>query len=741
MGVPEMSGKDVLQRFSRSWKQRKAVEMVLYTLSVALFAAALFYFLLPRQALAFAVFFVALMLSLVLLYRRSGYSSLTPASSARFINRKVPDLEYSSELFLQNPESLSLPARLQKRRLEGILKGLKLPPPPIKLTKAAGFLLLSLLSAAGLVGFAGAIQVNTYSQQPQVTETFIERPKKAATFAAEVPALTEGKIVVTPPAYIREGDFETTLANVEVPEGSILRWELSFSDSISNVWLSLSGGDSVGFQQDFKGGFHASLNLEKSLLYQINWKDKNGRIGTTSYHRLEAMPDQAPFIQLVKPETYTRNTQAPPFPVEVILEDDYGLSEAYLQLTISSGSGEGVSFKEQQIPFDNFRKGEGRLHLRKTLDPKALGMEMGNELYFHVVALDNHQPNRQQSRSETYFFHWEDTAATSSFEVDGMAMDIMPEYFRSQRQIIIDTEKLITERPALTAEEFEKRSNNLGVDQKLLRLRYGKFLGEEFESGYGQEVLPEEGEEGHEHEGEGTGYHQHEEEQQEKPASAENLLSEFMHAHDTEEGATFYEERIEVKLKAALAEMWESELRLRTLRPKEALPYQYKALNIIKEVQQATRVYVERIGFEPPPLKPVEKRLTGSLEEVQSSFRSSDIPLADTLESVKKVITLLQQEEVTRENLSGEATKHLFGKAGQELAAIVQEQPRADYLESLKVLNQLRTGSLPEKERQRFLLRTLLEVLPDAGFAPQTSDLYRSRLERDFMQKVGGTGE
>jgi hypothetical protein len=71
--------------------------------------------------------------------------------------------------------------------------------------------------------------------------------------------------------------------------------------------------------------------------------------------------------------------------------------------------------------------------------------------------------------------------------LEGLAsgIDIKPEYFRSQRQIIIETEQLLKDRAGLTSEAFNTKSNDLGVDQKLLRLRYGKFLGEETDTEIG----------------------------------------------------------------------------------------------------------------------------------------------------------------------------------------------------------------------------------------------------------------
>jgi hypothetical protein len=55
-------------------------------------------------------------------------------------------------------------------------------------------------------------------------------------------------------------------------------------------------------------------------------------------------------------------------------------------------------------------------------------------------------------------------------------------------------------------------------------------------------------------------------------------------------------------LKAALDEMWQSELNLRQGHPELALPYAYRALKFIKQVQQASRIYLARVGPELPPI-------------------------------------------------------------------------------------------------------------------------------------------
>ena len=157
----------------------------------------------------------------------------------------------------------------------------------------------------------------------------------------------------------------------------------------------------------------------------------------------------------------------------------------------------------------------------------------------------NHQ--KQIARRPTFSYWKTQQKLPLAWKVD-LGIDLMPEYFRSQRQIIIDSEKLLNEKASISKEEFNQRSNELGFDQKALRLKYGQFIGEEADSGLDIENEVEEepqaqqpgqvdvlSEFGHDHD------HENEEgqmmdkgtEQQEDP------VEELSHSHDDTETATF----------------------------------------------------------------------------------------------------------------------------------------------------------------------------------------------------------
>ncbi len=185
-----------------------------------------------------------------------------------------------------------------------------------------------------------------------------------------------------------------------------------------------------------------------------------------------------------------------------------------------------------------------------------------------------------------------------------MVQKAIPAYFRSQRQIIIDTEKLLADKNKLSAEKFAIQSDTIGVDQRILRLRYGQFLGEE--TNVGEEV---------------DGKHvEHADQPSGKAATAtdtQSILEQYGHTHDIPEAATLLDLKTKDLLRAALNEMWQAELNLRQSKPKQALPYEYRALGFIKQVQQADRIYLARVGLELPPIDE-NRRLSGDRSSLKN---------------------------------------------------------------------------------------------------------------------------
>ena len=93
--------------------------------------------------------------------------------------------------------------------------------------------------------------------------------------------------------------------------------------------------------------------------------------------------------------------------------------------------------------------------------------------------------------------------------------------------------------------------------------------------------------------------------------------------HDQAENATLFDEATKKVLRRALGAMWEAEKSLRALTPKTALAPEYKALEAIKRLQQADRIYLHKTAFVPPPIKE-ELRMTGDVVGAKSYKREQD---------------------------------------------------------------------------------------------------------------------
>jgi hypothetical protein len=192
----------------------------------------------------------------------------------------------------------------------------------------------------------------------------------------------------------------------------------------------------------------------------------------------------------------------------------------------------------------------------------------------------------------------------------------MPAFFRSQRQVIIDSEALVAKRSTMDPGRFTSQSDQIGVDQRLLRMRYGQFMGQETEEAGAHDE------------------HEHQDEPPQPGGSAVNeILRDFGHVHDLPEAATLLDRDTRALLKQALDEMWQAELQLRQGQPEKALPYEYRALDRIKQVQQASRIYLARVGLELPPIDGTRRltgdaRGTGDRQDPLSANTSGDSPAA-----------------------------------------------------------------------------------------------------------------
>ncbi len=692
----EAQGKSIIYSWQKRWKTSNMLSLILLALAAALFLSAVF-----QVLFRFSFWFILPLFAVFTAINFSVNSSwkITAGEVARYLNHYFPELEESTELSLKPTDSLNLLEKLQKQKVETLLPQLPQPKAFYKKLQFAGLVLLAVLAFSFLLGKLNLKTLQT--KFSPIKEAFGSKEKPAKPEVI-LPEIDHFDLKITPPDYTGKNSRMQEKFALAAEDGATISWTISTNKAAKQVSLLFNDHEKLVLkaanadQTEWK----TAKTITKSGFYQV---DLDGKI--SDLYQIEVIKDLPPVIRIQSPKPSTIIDFGEPQKtlLKTALSDDYGIREAYINATIASGSGEAVKFKEQKLNFDvSFNNHQTQYQLHKQLDFNTLGMQPGDELYFYVKATDNHN---QQTRSEIYIVSIADTAKLMQMESIANGLDVKPELFRSERQIIIETEQLLREKDTIKAENFKKRSQNLGFDQKLLRLRYGKFLGEENESGGD----PEDGN------------------TLDNPADFSNagkIMDAYTDKHDNAEDASFLEPETKNQLKATLNEMWRAELRLRTYKPQEALPFAYKALRLLKDLQQKSRAYVAKTSAKIAPLKPAEKRLTGDLTKIidpvtQQDFKKQNDPDL----SLRQAANLLNQ--LKNGTGLGAASLQILRQTNLQLSSKAAANPSV-YLAAVTSFRRiLATVNQPENINKQDVLtveKAIQKMLPAVARLPQPAE-------------------
>jgi hypothetical protein len=179
--------------------------------------------------------------------------------------------------------------------------------------------------------------------------------------------------------------------------------------------------------------------------------------------------------------------------------------------------------------------------------------------------------------------------------------------------------------------------------------------------------------------------------------------------------------------------MWDAELYLRLYEPEKSLPYQYDALEIIQDIKNSARIYVHRIGFDPPPIKE-ENRLSGDIEGITNVTKEEgfdyEMSFAATREAIYRLELLIQEET----NFS-ETDASLFEEAGNELAQKAIAEPLT-YVKVLQGLRDLQKASDRTRESYKEVQRKLLSVLPEVDDNPVKRTVYPDEINQLYLKEL-----
>ncbi|WP_231460004.1 MULTISPECIES: hypothetical protein [unclassified Pedobacter] len=581
---------------------------------------------------------------------------------ARFVNYKYPEVEESAELLLLDAKELPMLQKFQRDKIEAIIPCLENPKEIQGKIYISGLILFIALFISYGISKIPAIKHN--KNQPTEAQNLIPAIKENI-----LPEIADFNLTILPPAYTQKASRKQKIFSIKLEDGAKVNWQIETNVAAKKLSFIFNDKEIINLKpkNNAKRDWEFSKTINKAGFYQVVVDGKKSDL-----YQIELIADLPVSIKITQPKQHTTIDIGQPqkFTLKANLNDDYGIKDAFISATMASGKGEGVSFTEKRLSFDTNFGNRKNVSLTKLFDLKSLGMKPGDELYFFIKAMDNHG---QSSRSDVYFVSIVDTTELMSLSGMTNGVNLVPEYFRSQRQIIIDTEKLLKEQSSIPAEAFKTRANNLGIDQKLLRLRYGQFLGEENETEIGGDH--DDHDEHVEHKGE-----------EEKFGDVTAIMDKYAHKHDIAEDATFFEPEMKAQLKAVLTEMWNSELRLRTYKPQEALPYEYKALRLLKDLQQKSRAYVAKTTVKTASLKP-EKRLSGELDKILQPVQKMNFEQKELrIKHLKNALSILESKR-NGEKLS-EDERFKLTETEKYMIVAAAENP-ASFLNALTSLRRL----------------------------------------------------
>ena len=741
----------------RRWKRKHTITTCLLLLLMAIGGMTLYHY----DWISLWALIGVIILGGAALYYLSTKHTHTIQDVPYLAHQQNDQLEYSGELLLTDHPTDTL-AFLQRKKAEKLFASAD-----YKLPLHTGQIRNSILLIAAFLIGAVSLQSLLGYQQGHHDEAVPSAPQEESLLAQVVDGvdtayIDELLIKEVPASYTGLATRYHSQPDITITQGAQVSWIAKTKGPIDKLYFRFSEKDEVDVTQ----GATLTEQFFESDFYQYGYYNEDVDF-ISDFYSIKVQPDEKPSVIISGIEEYTKLPYEEDHVItfDVDLRDDYQLSEAYITATIAKGSGESVKFREKRFDLKDFQQGRSTYEGTYTFSTAALQMEAGDELYFHIKTNDNYPFEDHTTKSSTYFIALQDTSSYDYIDEGGLAVDLIPDFFRSQRQIIIDSERLLKNKDKISLDSFKQASNALGFDQKLLRLKYGQFLGEESESGIAIENDIELGEEEHDHDHDHDHDHTHEEGgTSARLESARELLSQYMHDHDhgEEEGLlmatkgtekitdrdparptwveelshnhdnaevnTFLEISSKIKLREALSKMWDAELHLRLFDPATSLPYQYQSLELLQEIKNHARIYVHRIGYEPAAIKVGELRLQGDLDEISNPDSYSEVATDQVYAQVKELISTLGSYD--RPSIYDQ-----LDSAIPTIARLVLARP--DLLPALSEANRIKRDFETTSERELDDLRSmLLKLLPDEAKSISSPSQYAHEITLSVAKKI-----
>jgi len=427
-----------LDALGRDARRRRAQIVLLIGVPIALVACAWA----AKAFGAWAAVAAALIgIAALIAFMRRASRTIDGAWIARRLDASRPQFEDSADLLFRDAASLSPLQQLQRHRLHQRFD----TDPFAELKPAWPWRSFGLAWGLALLAIAA---IAAWSPRPTRTDA-----PAAAVANAGATHVEHVELKIEAPDYTHLPQRTESTLETRVAQGARVGWRLRFAPVPTSAALVFHDGSRVELSRS-GSDWSGERTMSASALYRIVLEGAPP-LDDDRLHRLDVIADRAPEVRVILPEKSLTLLEDGQHEWDLAFEasDDYGVGAANLTITLAQGTGENIAFKEQTLALTGEDIDTDGLHrhlrYRHRLDLTALGIAKGDDVIVRLAVGDNRVPEANTTKSASFILRWPPEESDDSVGMEGIVERTMPAYFRSQRQIIIDTGTLIGEQNVL----------------------------------------------------------------------------------------------------------------------------------------------------------------------------------------------------------------------------------------------------------------------------------------------------
>jgi len=218
------------------------------------------------------------------------------------------------------------------------------------------------------------------------------------------PRVTETRIRLVYPSYMKRPDETMESMTLTVPEGVGMEWTLRLDRPVRDPKFGIEGGKPIPLTISDDGlTVKHTMDATASGAYSFSWTDREHDFGfTTAKHYLQVAPDQPPQVEFTSPQRNLFATVGRKLVLSYRASDDHGIGES--KIVHRHGNAE-----EKAVPFTPRASKDRSVHVLDWDYRKALkGVDVGDTVSFAIEVSDRYPgpdgPHRVRSETRRLTF-------------------------------------------------------------------------------------------------------------------------------------------------------------------------------------------------------------------------------------------------------------------------------------------------------------------------------------------------